>query len=122
MSIKSLAEFITSEKDIIRGINNKPGAYFLLNNQKEKDKLDDDDLDFDDFDQFIVIDKEDLQTKLYDHMNANPEKLQKEEEKMKEGDLLIDNKTPEDSKEDKICLEDFKIKKVLDKGSFGKVF
>ena len=38
VSIKSLAEFINSEKDIIRGINNKPGAYFLLNNQKEKDK------------------------------------------------------------------------------------
>ena len=123
VSIKSLGEFINTEKDIIRGINNKPGAYFLLNNQKEKDKevdLDDQDLDFDDFDQFIVIDKEDLQTKLDEKLNANPEKLQKEEEKMKEGDLLIDN-TP-DSKEDKICLEDFKIVKVLDKGSFGKVF
>ena len=66
-----------------------------------------------------MIDKEDLQTKLDEKLNANPEKLQKEEEKMKEGDLLIDN-TPD--KEDKICLEDFKIVKVLDKGSFGKVF
>jgi serine/threonine protein kinase len=42
---------------------------------------------------------------------------------MKEGESLtiVDNKTPS-HKENKVCLEDFKIKKVLDKGSFGKVF
>ena len=39
---------------------------------------------------------------------------------MVEGQLLIADNNNSDSKE--LRLEDFKIKKVLDKGSFGKVF
>ena len=39
--------------------------------------------------------------------------------------LMVDNTTPsgrEEHKEHVVTLEDFKIKKVIDKGSFGKVF
>jgi hypothetical protein len=34
ISQKSLTEYTNTEKDIIRGINCIPGAYFLMNNTK----------------------------------------------------------------------------------------
>ena len=37
ISQKSLTEYTNTEKDIIRGINCMPGAYFLMNNTKETD-------------------------------------------------------------------------------------
>lgn len=75
---------MTTEKDVIRNINHQPGPYFLLNNikkDKDADKNENDDkYEFeDDFDNFIMIDKEDLYIKLKDQMNADPEKLKKEE-------------------------------------------
>lgn len=58
------------------------------------------------------------------------EKLAKEEETMKatrSASLHVSKKRGEKAKDDvnsgeETCLEDFKIIKVIDKGSFGKVF
>jgi hypothetical protein len=36
-----------------------PGSYFLMNNTKESDQ-DLDDLELDDFDEFVIIEREDL--------------------------------------------------------------
>ena len=59
ISQKSLTEYTNTEKDIIRGINCIPGSYFLMNNTKESDQ-DLDDLELDDFDEFVIIEREDL--------------------------------------------------------------
>lgn len=59
ISQKSLTEYTNTEKDIIRGINCIPGAYFLMNNTKQTDQ-DIDDMDLDEFDDFVIIEREDL--------------------------------------------------------------
>jgi len=102
-----------------------PGSYFLMNNTKENDQ-DLDDLDGDDdFDEFVIIEREDLKQQLEDLKEAynDPEKLKNEAEKLIEGpsEKLVDN-GPVNKGDKELTLEDFKIKKVLDKGSFGKVF
>ena len=107
----------------MRGISRNPGAYFLLNNTKDLDGEDQDDFDLDDTDDFIIIEREDLHKKLIDSLN-NPDKIEKEEQTMREtvSSLMVDNTAQEEHKDHEICLDDFKIKKVIDKGSFGKVF
>jgi len=101
-----------------------PGSYFLMNNTKESDQ-DLDDLELDDFDEFVIIEREDLKQKLQDLNEAHndPEKLKNEEARLVEGpaEKLVDN-GPANKGDKELTLADFKIKKVLDKGSFGKVF
>ena len=123
VSSKSLASFVTSERDLVRGISRNPGAYFLLNNTKDLDGEDQDDFDMDDIDDFIIVEREDLHKKLIDSLN-NPDKIEKEEQTMREtvSSLMVDNTAQEEHKDHEMCLDDFKIKKVIDKGSFGKVF
>lgn len=126
VSSKSLASFVTSERDLVRGISRNPGAYFLLNNTKDLDGEDQDDFDLDDTDDFIIIEREDLRErskKLIDSLN-NPNKIEKEEQTMREtvSSLMVDNTLQEEDKDHEMCLDDFRIKKVIDKGSFGKVF
>lgn len=59
--------YVTTEKDAIRRINRMPSTYFLLNNQEITQASDNDKIeteivnDFDDlFDEFVMIDKEEL--------------------------------------------------------------
>lgn len=128
VSSKSLAPYLTSDKDIIRSINRMPASDFLLNNTEGLEKDGElDDMDMDDFDDFVVIDKEDLRAKLFEDLNKNPEKLQKEQDMMSRGrsSTVMDLRKHKDkdvSDDRETCLDDFKIKKVIDKGSFGKVF
>lgn len=63
----------------------------------------------------MLLDKNDL-----NKYNAPP-KLVKENSKMKDGQSQMMVGRP-GLKDEKITLEDFKILKVIDKGSFGKVF
>lgn len=82
VSSKELNQYVTSEKDAIRRINRMPSSYFLLNNQadaekalEDKDKTDE---EFDDlFDEFVMIDREELSQKL--NLEISKEKLAKEE-------------------------------------------
>ena len=67
VSMEKLSEYVTTEKDVIRKINRLPGPYFLMNNSNEKEKMiekdknADEDEDFDMlFDDFVMIDKEEL--------------------------------------------------------------
>ena len=83
--------------------------------------------DLDDFFDFIMLDKAEVEAQMNNRL-AKPnkqEKIEKEQEAMQEtkGQLIAQHQgnTKADSK-DEVKLEDFKIKKVIDKGSFGKVF
>ena len=60
ISQKSLTEFCNSEKDIIRGLNRMPGSYFLMNNTKENGDEELDDMEIDDFDEFVIIERDDI--------------------------------------------------------------
>lgn len=120
---ESLEDYLTTEKDLSRRISRMPNGEFLLKNGErpnttelaEGDTFDDDD---DLFDDFVLIEKQDF-TKY-----NQKEKLDKEQK-------IIDSNpstclvarpgmTNPDNKP--ITLEDFRIQKVIDKGSFGKVF
>lgn len=87
------------------------------------------DQDIDDFFDFVVIDKEMLDDRINNKTKKpnKPEKLKEEEDTMKGagGELLLTStksNTAQSANNDDVKLEDFKIKKVIDKGSFGKVF
>jgi len=85
--------------------------------EKDKDDLDDEfDMLFDDF---VMIDKEEINDRL--HLDVSKEKLAKEEKEKNssQSELLHSIK---DTSSRPVKLEDFKIKRVIDKGSFGKVF
>ena len=99
------------EEDIVREQRRSAGGSIVAEPSAE----DIDNVDY--FDDFVIIDKVEL--KKYNE----PKKLKKEEAKMKEAgqsQLLIAK--PGSMLEQQYKLEDFKIKKVIDKGSFGKVF
>jgi len=105
-----------------------PSAFFLMNNQKvkaEQDKLDNsvsatlDDM----FEEFVMIEKEEIDEKL--NIDNSKEKLAKEEKVMTatESQLIVGQEMTATSQGKRVVrLEDFKIKRVIDKGSFGKVF
>lgn len=114
VSVKDLNIYVTTDKDVIRGINRIPGPFFLLNNQQEdkRSHSSGSEMDFDD--DYVLIDKKEFQQRI----EVPQEKLDKEE--------LIKNasvsKLIHADNNQVVTLENFKIKKVIDKGSFGKVF
>jgi hypothetical protein len=69
VSSKSLADFVTSEKDIMRQIDRMPNEYYLLGNEKGSDQelkqsvaLDEDfDAELDDFFDFVLIEKDEIE-------------------------------------------------------------
>jgi serine/threonine protein kinase len=71
------------------------------------------------FDDFVVIEKPELLKKV-----NNPEKLIKEGELLQQDSQLNTQCVigKPGSKGETVTLDDFKIKRVIDKGSFGKVF
>lgn len=76
VSVKQLAEFVTSEKDLQRKINRMPNDYYLVNDESAKSKgtnadnkmlenLDDpNDEELDDFFDFEFIEKDELLDKI----------------------------------------------------------
>lgn len=116
VSSKNLEDYVTTAKDIIRGVNRIPGTFFLLNNQSSKKEQQNEMEDYDMlFDDFVFIDREEAMNKLEANMQISEEKIQKEEKLMSQKSQLLQGK-------ENTTLNDFKIKRVLDKGSFGKVF
>lgn len=85
---------------------------------KAQDEFDDVDIDF--YDDFVIIDSRHKEIK----PSYNQLKIV-EEEKIKDcgsGQQLLIARAGLNEDEQKVTLEDFKIRKVIDKGSFGKVF
>ena len=130
MGLKSLASFITTDKDIQRQIDRMPNEYYLIGSEKgadedlKKSAIQDNDYDaeLDDYFDFVLIEKD--ETPVSSKTKAQ-DKIKKEMEVMAENTSTLiavngaSNQT--DAKQD-VKLEDFKIKKMIDKGSFGKVF
>jgi hypothetical protein len=98
-----------------------------LREERVLDDLDSEDEDEEDkelFEGFVVIDMNDAK-KIDDYMKKlnNPEKLQEESKRKAEGKSMLLFSKKQGSKEmEPESLEDFEILKVIDKGSFGKVF
>jgi hypothetical protein len=65
VSTKGLAEFVTSDKDILRGINRSPSEFYLLDDSGNSKRNDDEklileDQDLDDFFDFVMIDMDEI--------------------------------------------------------------
>lgn len=118
-----LSLYLTTEKDLQRKISKMPGAVFKLEERSSMYKTQTSQVveegDWNDyeelFDDFVMIDKSEL-----DKYNA-PDQLAKQQNQIsgKDSQCLI-GKTGTSG--EKITLEDFTILKLIDKGSFGKVF
>ena len=107
-----------------------PNEYYLIGSEKgadedlKKSAIQDNDYDaeLDDYFDFVLIEKD--ETPVSSKTKAQ-DKIKKEMEVMAENTSTLiavngaSNQT--DAKQD-VKLEDFKIKKMIDKGSFGKVF
>lgn len=125
---KILKDFVSSERDYLRQISRMPGCEFRL--RFDDDLLEmkkilsgplttdgiEEDADF--YEDFIVLEKQDM--KKYNMQ----EKLHKEEKIMDSSwsKCLVARPGLEQVGLRPYTLGDFKIKKVIDKGSFGKVF
>lgn len=129
ISTKSLKDFQTSERDWLRKITRMPHHEYRMWEEdiiKEERPASSgngggDGLDFEDslggYDDFVIIERLDM--KKY---NIIP-KLEKEQKIKDSGtSQLLICKPGAVNNGKQLTLEDFKIKKVIDKGSFGKVF
>ena len=130
-----LRYYTTSEKDALIGINRMPLRRLRLQEEcllKDTDSSDDDEEEKELFSDFLLIDKSDAKDidKFLGQYNV-PEVISEEQNRMKSGEsmLLFSRKvsnnifsTEERNEDEKTTLEDFDILKVIDKGSFGKVF
>lgn len=91
------------------------------------DSEDEDEEDKELFEGFVIIEQSDAK-KVDEYMRKlnNPEKLAEEQKRKAEGKsmLLFSKKARKgaDAEMEPESLEDFEILKVIDKGSFGKVF
>lgn len=119
ISSKELQEYITTDKDILRKICKMPSPEFLVSGAGNEG-----DMDFDDDDEttgeWILIDaapkKLDFDPALMD------EKIKRETESMRSSPSQMILSGKKNKPNEDVALEDFVIKKVIDKGSFGKVF
>lgn len=117
----SLEDYLTSERDLARRISRMPAPEYLLNRRGSLADGDDagdewaDDLDDEMFDDFVVLSGPDL--KKYN----TSENLARENTNKNEGPSQQLVGKP-GLRGERVELEDFVITKVIDKGSFGKVF
>jgi hypothetical protein len=86
--------------------------------QKGEDLVDFDDVSGDFYDDFVIIERQKQQQVQLNHKIKEEEKIKDEGGKSQ---LLI-ARVGMSHEEQGYSLEDFKIRKVIDKGSFGKVF
>jgi len=149
VSVKDLQQFCTSDKDMARGILRMPVDDFMLDG-RNADKTAADNIGADEqdmlmdqaFDEWALIDKDEFQeatAKVNSKLKKGNQKhkIDKEEQLKNEtkSEMVLGpkDKKPLGSKDDVktkdgegdkggLCLEDFKVKKLIDKGSFGKVF
>ena len=126
LSSPSLDDYLTSERDLARKISRMPGVEYLVNRRsvtisqapselgeetKEEEWVDDDDLFIDDF---VLLEPD------FSKYNTQAN-LDKERDKLHGAESACLVGKP-GTKGERITLEDFEIRKVIDKGSFGKVF
>lgn len=130
----NLKDYTTTDKDALLGISRMPLRRLRLPEERiltDYESSDDDEEDKELFDDFLIIDKDEAKDidKYLKKFN-NPEKLRKEQELMDDSSstLLFSKKmssrieSDELEESDDTSLDDFSIIKVIDKGSFGKVF
>lgn len=122
---KNLQDYITTEKDLARKICKMPTVEFLVQGGSN---LDETGMDFgggadDDFmtgDDWLLVDaaprKQD-----FDPVQMS-EKIQRETESMRSSPSQMIMTSKHNKTGENVTLDDFTIKKVIDKGSFGKVF
>lgn len=128
---------------MVRGFSRLPVDEFILDGRQQgkttKDDLNQEDQDFLAdlaFDDWALIEKDEVS----EYSNKVSSKIKKGNQKKKiekEEALMSETKSemvlgPQDKKngdnknvqgaDGKLCLEDFKVRKLIDKGSFGKVF
>lgn len=83
--------------------------------------MDDLDEELDDYFDFVLMEKDEFDVPTATTVDKNMKSLAKEMDVMKEKSELIAVNVKQ-SDEKSVKLEDFKIKKLIDKGSFGKVY
>jgi serine/threonine protein kinase len=121
---------MTTNKDAMLGISRMPLKCFRIKEERiltDESSSDDEEEDKELFNDFFFIDRDDIPE--IDEMlkNFNSEdKLNREQDMLADGEsIAIFSKKAKlhgDDSEDPKSLDDFKILKVIDKGSFGKVF
>lgn len=118
----------------MRQIDRMPTEYYLFGSEKAPDSdlkksaiaEVDYDAELDDYFDFVLIEKDEVQSPSKTQAQKSQIKLNKEQDAMigNQSTLIAvngaQNEVPEGDQG--IKLEDFKIKKLIDKGSFGKVF
>ena len=130
VATKSLGEFVTTEKDTLLNRNNLPTDYYLITDDKPSikgvKKNEEDELD--DYFDFVIIEKEEIQQAVDESIVLKQkQRVEKETAAMQasKSEMISSSikkkKSEKDSQEPTVKLEDFKIKKLIDKGSFGKV-
>ena len=121
ISSKTLDEYITSEKDVAKKVSRVPGPQFII---AEREKMHgDEDEDDDEMwgDDWVVIDTG-RQPKQESFTAAEAQdRIQRETLTMHSSKSTCVLQ-PKNNSSEQVNLEDFIIKKVIDKGSFGKVF
>jgi hypothetical protein len=124
LSSASLEDYVTTERDIARRISKMPPRDFLITKRstmssssaimepQESDEWADDDELFDDF---IILERPN-----FEQYNDQETLLKEKTNKNKGASTCLIGKPGVHGEE--VLLEDFEIAKVIDKGSFGKVF
>jgi len=130
-----LGEYTTTDKDALLHISRMPLRRFRLKEERlltDEESSDDDEEEKELFNDFLIIDKSEARDiDKYLNQYNKPEVIIEEQKNMDEGTsvILFSKKvsnnifsTEEQDEDQKTTLEDFNILKVIDKGSFGKVF
>ena len=123
-----LWDFTTTEKNAIFGFSKMPLRKLRLKDERvysdQSSSSDEDEEDEELFDEFDLIDeKEVLDYESHIKGLNSPDVLNREaKEMLSSGSSLIQGPSSSSAGEKNVVLNDFKILKVIDKGSFGKVF
>ena len=123
-----LKYYETNERDAALSISKMPNRIHRSKSERviNNDSSDDDEEEKDLFGEFVMVDKDEAdRIDRYLWKFNKPELLEEEAKRMDEGwsILMFTRKVREDdTAKHPTSLEDFTILKVIDKGSFGKVF
>jgi serine/threonine protein kinase len=126
----NLKNYTSSDKDALLGISRMPLKINRLLDERvltDEDSSDEDEDDKELFSDFFIIDRDEIQD-IDDYLKQynKEDKLKREQDLMDEGEsvsiFIKKFKEGDDDQDDPASLEDFEILKVIDKGSFGKVF